>query len=566
MRNTLIGTASLIAIGVVFSSDLDFDWGGKLEVEQRVIVSEEAILLEPVLRKSRKAEVVDPLLPVEPIFFMRSDAVGPFEDGAVEAIRSATTRRHFVEPQSAVALQVAEPQAALSVRTVAATRGAEASVGIELQSEGTANAMGMSLRFDPTQLTFVEATAGADAPPDWFFQVNGDAASQGILGIIAGRSVGEAMEPGVFEVLLLRFQVASDAAVGESAIGLTEDVTPLELVDREAMGLPAAFSDGGVDVQNALPTVELGVTDRTYVENASPILLAADASVSDDSDSQSGATLTVSFLSNATSFDRLGIEHQGSGSVEIGVSGPIVRFEGPRIGSFEGGEDGSAPLVVTLDRSVSILAVQALIRAVTYWNVSDAPDTAAREIAFAFVDGEGGASDVQSLVVDLDPINDPPTLDGISNRSIPRGSGTLTVGLSGISAGGGETQNLMVSASSSRPEVIPDPVVDYSAGGSTGSLRLEPAAGQGGIVDIFVSVRDTGLDQALGNTDDGITTQLFQVTVTPVAETPTGALSLEEEASRVIDEAVVVDPDAQSSRINRADRILSKDTDVPIEL
>src|SRR5208282_6316210 len=56
--------------------------------------------------------------------------------------------------------------------------------------------------------------------------------------------------------------------------------------------------------------------------------------------------------------------------------------------------------------------------------------------------------------------NQPPTLNAIGNVSVNENAGLQTVNLSGITAGAGNgTQTLTVSAVSSNPGLIPNPVV-----------------------------------------------------------------------------------------------------------
>ena len=117
-------------------------------------------------------------------------------------------------------------------------------------------------------------------------------------------------------------------------------------------------------------------------------------------------------------------------------------------------------------------------------------------------DGTTTTSDTFTLTVDA--VNDEPTLNAINNPpAIPLNSGAQTISLTGITAGGGETQALTVTATSSDPALIPDPTVTYTSPNSTGSLSFTPVAGQSGTADITVTVSDGTLT----------TTQTFTVTV-----------------------------------------------------
>ena len=93
-------------------------------------------------------------------------------------------------------------------------------------------------------------------------------------------------------------------------------------------------------------------------------------------------------------FDRLAIRNQGTGVGEIGVFGSNVTYNygagAVVIGSFTGGTDGVTPLIVTLNANATTAAVQALVRNITYQNLSDNPSTLERIAQFTLTDGDGG--------------------------------------------------------------------------------------------------------------------------------------------------------------------------------
>ena len=94
-------------------------------------------------------------------------------------------------------------------------------------------------------------------------------------------------------------------------------------------------------------------------------------------------------------------------------------------------------------------------------------------------------------------LNQKPTMDAVSNLSIAVNAPKQTVNLTGITAGGTESQPLRVTASSSDPSLIPNPVVIYTSANSTGSLNFTPVADQAGTATITVTVEDGGLDADL---------------------------------------------------------------------
>jgi RTX calcium-binding nonapeptide repeat (4 copies) len=159
----------------------------------------------------------------------------------------------------------------------------------------------------------------------------------------------------------------------------------------------------------------------------------------------------------------------------------------------------------------------------TYKPVANQSGTAVITVT---VKDDGGTADggIDSLsrtfTVTVAPVNDAPTLDAIANpAAISEDAGLQTINLPGISTGAGEAQSLTLSAVSSNPGLIPNPIgVNYTSPGATGSLSYAPVANRSGAAIITVTVTDDG-----GTTDGGVNavTQAFTVTVTAVNDAPT---------------------------------------------
>jgi len=87
-------------------------------------------------------------------------------------------------------------------------------------------------------------------------------------------------------------------------------------------------------------------------------------------------------------------------------------------------------------------------------------------------------------------VDDLPTLASISRVVIPPTATTWEVMLSGISDGDEGLETVTVTAVSNNHSVLPDPVVDYAAGATTGKLTLSPVQGASGTVTVTVTVRE----------------------------------------------------------------------------
>jgi hypothetical protein len=165
-----------------------------------------------------------------------------------------------------------------------------------------------------------------------------------------------------------------------------------------------------VDAVNDVPKLEnIEPGALAYTENDPATLVTGSTTVSDvDSVNFDTGTLTVDYATGGTADDRLEIQNVG----QIAVSGANVTHGGTTIGSFTGGT-GTTPLVVTLNANATAPITEALVRAVAYRNVSDAPSTAVRTARFVLTDGDGGISAPATRAIALTAVNDVPVLAAI---------------------------------------------------------------------------------------------------------------------------------------------------------
>ncbi|MDB4473184.1 Ig-like domain-containing protein, partial [bacterium] len=134
---------------------------------------------------------------------------------------------------------------------------------------------------------------------------------------------------------------------------------------------------------------------------------------------------------------------------------------------------------------------------------------------------EDNLSFSRTFEVTVNPVNDIPLLAPIDDVTIGEDASEQVIDLTGIFAGGGEEQNLQITASSDDVGLIPNPAVTYASPQTTGSLTFTPVADQFGVTTITVTVEDGGDDNDLGTTEDNLTfSRTFEVTVSPVNDIP----------------------------------------------
>ena len=167
------------------------------------------------------------------------------------------------------------------------------------------------------------------------------------------------------------------------------------------VGSPYTFSVTAVDGEGAAITRDFtlainhspvlsGYSDIAYQENtvnAAPQPLNAGVIVTDAEQNWAGGTLTVSGL---LAEDR--VDFPASGAVArvgnaVQVNGTTIGTIGIGVGQTGVGES----LVVTFNDAATDAAVQAVVRALTYQDVSDDP-TATRNLSVVLVDAAGGRS------------------------------------------------------------------------------------------------------------------------------------------------------------------------------
>jgi uncharacterized repeat protein (TIGR01451 family) len=126
-----------------------------------------------------------------------------------------------------------------------------------------------------------------------------------------------------------------------------------------------------------------------------------------------------------------------------------------------------------------------------------------------------GAVATDSFVLTINSVNDPPTIDPVSNRTINEDAGQQTITLTGIGPGAtNETEAVTLTASSSNPAIIPTPSLTYTNPNPTATLRFTPALHATGIVVITITAND-------GRPQNSTTTRAFTVTINPLNSPPT---------------------------------------------
>ncbi len=287
------------------------------------------------------------------------------------------------------------------------------------------------------------------------------------------------------------------------------------LTDGDGGTSAAATKTINVTAVNDAPVISLPGGALNYIENAAATVIDSGATASDaDSTDFNTGMLTVDYSANGSVDDRLAIRNQGTGAGQIGVSGSNVTYGGTTIGTFTGGS-GTTPLVITLNASSTPTSAQALMRNITYANVSDNPSTAARTVRFVLTDGDGGTSAAATKTINVTAVNDAPVI------SLPGGAlnyienAAATVIDSGATASDADSTDFNIGTLT----------VDYSANGSVDDrLAIQnqgTGAGQIGVSGSSVTYGGT----TIGTFTGGSGTTPLVITLN-ANSTPTSAQTL----------------------------------------
>ncbi len=178
-------------------------------------------------------------------------------------------------------------------------------------------------------------------------------------------------------------------------------------------------------VGNQAPTVTLPSTNPTYIENAPAIFIDPNATVADlDSLNFDSGKLTVRFSNGGTVSDRLIIQSNTTNKIE--VNNTSILYDSSFIATFSGGV-GTQDLVINLTSKATPAAVQALLRSISYANISENPSTTPRTVSFVLTDGDGGTSATVSQTINLTAVNDAPVVTANQSFNVNENTSDKTV-------------------------------------------------------------------------------------------------------------------------------------------
>jgi hypothetical protein len=151
----------------------------------------------------------------------------------------------------------------VSITSDGLRRGQRETVGVALIDTGVAGAVGLSVAFDPAELTFVSAATGAGAGGASLL-TNDAQKGAGRVGLLLTLPAGQAWPAGTRELALVTFDVAPGSVSGTTALSFADTPIMREVVDVAASVLPSAFRGVTVALEASVsPVITGGPANRT---------------------------------------------------------------------------------------------------------------------------------------------------------------------------------------------------------------------------------------------------------------------------------------------------------------
>lgn len=135
-------------------------------------------------------------------------------------------------------------------------RGLNNEARVELVSQGDEHAISFSLNFDVTQLNFVSASLGDDAPGA-ILNVNNSKMDEGRIGIALALPDIQTFTAGDRQIVKLTFKALPSSSVNSTTLSFGDSPVASQIVDAMAIGLPADYTPGVITIN---PPVDLTPT------------------------------------------------------------------------------------------------------------------------------------------------------------------------------------------------------------------------------------------------------------------------------------------------------------------
>ncbi len=142
----------------------------------------------------------------------------------------------------------------LSITNARLERGQQGTVTIELEAQGNENALGFSLNFDQTQLSYLSASVGSGATGATL-NINTSQVSSGRVGIALALPAGQTLAAGARQIVVVSLAVSGSGNAAPTTLSFGDQPIPREIVDVTANALPAVYTPATVLITRTTASV-----------------------------------------------------------------------------------------------------------------------------------------------------------------------------------------------------------------------------------------------------------------------------------------------------------------------
>ncbi len=177
------------------------------------------------------------------------------------------------------------------------------------------------------------------------------------------------------------------------------------------------ISDTDFTITPATRSIDISLgSNVTYLENSTPVLVATAPKVTETNiPTFDGAVLTLAVGNNVQAGDLLSITNQGTNAGQISVAGNQVSFGPTLIGVYSG---PGRSIDITLNSAANSAVIEKLLSAVAFVHLTDDPSPSPRSVTAYLDNGQNGASNRATVLVNVTPVNDAPRSSNASLATI----------------------------------------------------------------------------------------------------------------------------------------------------
>ena len=127
---------------------------------------------------------------------------------------------------------------ALTIEDTTIERNRQGTVFIDVDAMGDENTFGMSINFDPSELTASSLTLASGAPAGAALIVNSGQSASGRIGMVVSMPIGQTSAPGHLRLVAITFTAKPDKLSTSTSISFSDQPIARQLIKADASAIP----------------------------------------------------------------------------------------------------------------------------------------------------------------------------------------------------------------------------------------------------------------------------------------------------------------------------------------